>query len=192
MVDGVSPSRVVQWPLIGVAALLAVLIFVTPGLLTSAGTPTAGSLPSTAVLVVDRLPATNQTRFYVEGLSPVRYAHIAIRLDFRPSWPAPASVRDLTWQTWTNASNTLFDNATTGANPVAVNVTAIYVDTAGTRVSYSGVYVFNATLTSLGVATLTPSLVGAAPTSVPLPAGPQPLPLAVGAAPPSPPGGHGP
>jgi hypothetical protein len=182
MPNGGPTERFLQWPLMGVAALLSMLILLTPGLLPSSATPAAGSLESTAVLVVDRVtggPVGNETRFYLEGLAPVRYWHLHIRLDFRVKWPAPASARDLAWQTWTNATDSLVVNATTGANPIGVNVSALYVDAAGARVLYSGIYVFFASPSSVAVATLTPALVGAAPTTIPLPSPPQPLPLAV-------------
>ncbi|HEY6238255.1 MAG TPA: hypothetical protein VIZ68_03615 [Thermoplasmata archaeon] len=157
-------ARLFPLPYAGVVVLLAVLILLTPNLLFG-GSPSAGSLATQARLIVDRTAGVNVTHFYVDGLSTVRYAEIRASLATNLTWPV-AAVANLTW---TNAS---FDQGVLGlffssdANPVAVNVTATYVDASGTSVEYWGLYAFYATGTTLETVSLNPALSNVGPTPI--------------------------
>ncbi|MCI4325752.1 MAG: hypothetical protein L3K00_07755 [Thermoplasmata archaeon] len=129
-------------PFVAIVALLVVLIVLTPNLLSSAA-PSAGSLPTEAELEVDRVVGGNATHFYVRGLGDVRYTSIAVSLAANFSWPAPPSMGNLSFGRPVTETNVLVTLVTTGANPVAVNVTAVYVDAAGTQVSFVGVFAFD-------------------------------------------------
>ncbi|MCI4318529.1 MAG: hypothetical protein L3J87_04240 [Thermoplasmata archaeon] len=127
------------WPFVGVAVLLLLLILVTPNLLSS-GQPTAGSLSATAEFVVDRVPGSSLTHVYLYGLSTVRYQLLELHISDNVSWPPPAAVRAIHWTNSTNASHALVLAYATAANPVAFNVTALYVDSAGATVTYAGTF----------------------------------------------------
>jgi len=149
-------ARLFPWPYAGVVVVLVFLIFLTPNLLFG-GAPSAGSLATQARLTVDRTSSGNVTHFYVDGLSTVRYYEIRALVATNLTWPV-ASAANLTW---TNASDDLevlgllFSSA---ANPVAVNVTATYVDASGASVEYWGVYAFYIAGDALDTAPLDPSL----------------------------------
>jgi hypothetical protein len=129
-------------PFVAIVALLLVLIVLTPNLLSSAA-PSAGSLPTEAELVVDRVAGGNATHFYVRGIGNVRYSSIVVSLAANFSWSSPPSLANLSFRNAVNETDVLVTLVTTGANPVAVNVTAVYVDTAGTQVSFVGVFAFD-------------------------------------------------
>lgn len=129
-------------PFVAIVALLLVLIFLTPNLLSSAA-PSAGSLPTEAELVVDRVVGGNATHFYVRGLGEVRYDSIVVSLSTNLSWPAPGAVRNVSFGAPATTTNVLVALVSSSANPVAVNVTATYVDSAGAKVEFVGVYAFD-------------------------------------------------
>lgn len=158
------------WPLVGAVVLLVVLIFLTPNLLSSAN-PAAGSLVTEAELIVDRVLGSNVTHFYVEGLGNVRYAEIRAGVDPNVSWPPPPSATNLTFTNLSNGTNVLALAFNSPANPVAVNVTVLYVDQSGGTVEYWGIYAFNTSAGYLNVGALDPLL----PTYPPTPVGSLPL-----------------
>ena len=134
-------SELFPWPFVGVVVLLVVLIFLTPNLVLSGG-PAAGSLATQAQLTIDRPPGTNVTTFYVHGLGTVRYTQIWAALATNVTWPPPPSPDNWTWTNATNDSLALAAVFSTTANPVALNLTATYVDAAGATVVYWGLYEF--------------------------------------------------
>ncbi|MGI0131808.1 MAG: hypothetical protein ACREDK_01735 [Thermoplasmata archaeon] len=152
------------WPFIGVVVLLVILIFLTPNLL-SGGAPTAGSLPTEAQLVVDRAAGSNVTHLYVESLGNVRYASISIQFGTNVSWPVVRAA-SIMWANATTWAEALEGSATTSDVPFAVNVSAIYVDAAGSSVAYEGAYAFNIADTSLAGIALTPDLANVPTTPV--------------------------
>jgi hypothetical protein len=129
-------------PFVAIVALLVVLIVLTPNLLSSAA-PSAGSLATEAELVVDRVVGANATHFYVHGIADVRYSSIVVSLAANFSWSAPPSLPNLSFRTAVNETDVLVTLVTSSANPVAVNVTAVYVDAAGSMVSFVGVFAFD-------------------------------------------------
>jgi hypothetical protein len=129
-------------PFVAIVALLIVLIVLTPNLLSTAA-PSAGTLPTEAELIVDRVPSENATHFYVRGLGEVRYDSIVVSLSKNLPWPAPASVANVSFGVPATTDNVLIALVSTMANPVAVNVTATYVDSAGTMVTFVGVFAFD-------------------------------------------------
>jgi hypothetical protein len=129
-------------PFVAIVALLLVLIVLTPNLLSTA-TPAAGSLPTEAELVVDRIATDNVTHFYVRGIGGLRYASIAVSLATNVSWPPKAALANVTFGAPAVWKDVLDSIVTTPANPVVVNVTATYVDAAGTRVDFVGVFAFD-------------------------------------------------
>lgn len=150
-------------PFVGVVVLLAVLIFLTPNLLLG-GAPTAGTLATQAQLTVDLLPGAATVHFYVQGFSTVRYAVLAAFVATNTTWPPPAPAN----LTWTNASygtEVLAAAFSATGLPLVVNVSATYVDPAGTSVTYWGIYAFNVLGTDLYTTPLDTRLpaVGATP-----------------------------
>lgn len=134
-------------PLVGVALLLALLIIFTP-FLTSYGQPSAGSIFSQAELVLDALPGGTTVHFYVHGLgTTARYASIAIGLDSNFSWTGGWPTGNLSWANWTNGSNVLVVSGNSSRLPVAVNITAVYVN-AGVSALYAGQFALNLSASS--------------------------------------------
>jgi hypothetical protein len=129
-------------PFVAIAVLLVVLILLTPNLL-STTTPSAGSLPTEAELVVDRAAGDNVTHFYVRGIGGLRYDSISVSLATNVSWPPHQVLGNMTFQAPSVWKNVLDSIVTTSTNPVVVNVTATYVDAAGTGVEFVGVFAFN-------------------------------------------------
>jgi hypothetical protein len=159
-------------PFVAIVALLLVLILLTPNLI-STSTPSAGSLPTEAELVVDRVASDNVTHFYVRGLGGLRYDSIAVSLATNVSWPPHQTLGNLTFGPRALWKDVLVTIVTTAANPVIVNVTATYVDAAGARVEFVGVFGFNVLAGSLYQVDYVPAAAGI--TSTPL----DDLPLAL-------------
>jgi hypothetical protein len=122
-------------PLVAVAALLAILILITPNLTTP-----AGSLPTQAELLLDGVSGSNATHLYVRGLGTVRFVSISLGLDVLRNWSRIPPLTNLTFTMVVNATNTLGVTYVTTWNPVAANVTVIYRDSSGSCVSYSAIY----------------------------------------------------
>jgi hypothetical protein len=173
-----EPRKLVQWPFVGVVVLLLVLIVLTPNLI-NAGGPSAGSLETQAVLVVDRVTGSNVTHFYVHGLGTARYVSISVALARPALWPAPARASLLNWTNVSFDTQTLGVTVRTTADPVGVNVTATYLDPAGVRVVYVGVYVVHGIGTTIFVARIPSDPVGLASS----PIGGPPLSLLLGTTP---------
>ncbi|MFZ0829945.1 MAG: hypothetical protein WCB18_04710 [Thermoplasmata archaeon] len=163
---GGVPSRGIQWPFVGVAVLLVVLIILTPNLFSS----TSGGLQTRAQLIADRASVSGNTSFYVDSIgTSTRYQSIAVGLAPLPTWPYRGSMTAVHGWTWTNGTNVLVLVANDRSNPVAVNVTVKYTDPSGGTTEYVGVYGFflNATTLLLDAITLLPGT-GAPPASSPL------------------------
>ena len=145
-------------PLVGAAVLLAVLILLTPNLL-SPGSPTAGSLASQAELLVDRSPNGGVTTdLYLRGIGLARYTALELRWTALNSSTPPPSLDTLRWTDRTNATESLGISAATKDNDFAVNATAVYVDSDGNGVSYAALFAFSwsgsdLTTTAYGAAT---------------------------------------
>lgn len=168
-----------QWPLIGIVALLVLLVLLTPSLL-SPGAPVAGSPATQAVLVVYReAKPTPMLQLIVQGASPSEYTNLSIGISRPFSWPPANGGQGLQFFRWANASEAVFVTALDAPLPVAVNVSASYSDPNGNTAYYTGLYAFNVTGNALVILTLSPSLAGQAPSSLPLADLPQPLPLAL-------------
>ena len=135
-------GRYFPLPFVGVSVLLVLLIFLTPNLLLG-GRPAAGSLATEAELTIDRAPGANVTHFYVNGLSTVRYTVIRALICTNLTWPAPTSLSNLTWTNVSWGTDVLAAQFASAADPLAVNVTATYVDAAGTAVEYYAIYEFD-------------------------------------------------
>jgi hypothetical protein len=122
-------------PLVAVAALLAILILITPNLTTP-----AGSLATQAELLVDGVTGSNQTHVYVRGLGTVRFARISLGVGTFAHWNAIPPISNLTFTSVVNTTDSLGVSYVTTRSPVALNVTVIYRDSTGSCVSYTGVY----------------------------------------------------
>jgi len=145
------------WPLVGVSVLLAVLIFLTPNLLSAGTGAAAGSLEVQAELTLYRAPQANGTELYVHGLGLVPYAALTLQL---APWNATAFTVPSNWTTTIRANHSLALVAETFDDPFVVNVTAVYTDPAGATEWYLGAFVVQATTDTLYV---TPLLAGVAP-----------------------------
>lgn len=152
-------GRVFPLPLVAIVALLVLLILLTPNLLPTS-TPAAGSLATQAELIVDRVSASNLTHFYVQGIGDVRYMSITEQVAANVSWPPPASFANLTWGNETNWSGVLEASFASTADPVAVNVTATYVDPTGAAVEYYGIFAFQVSGGYLSIVPIAPGLSG--------------------------------
>ncbi len=152
-------GRVFPLPLVAIVALLVVLILLTPNLLPTS-TPSAGSLATQAELIVDRVSTSNITHFYVQGIGDVRYQMITAQLATNVSWPPPASYGNLTWGNVSNWTGVLEASFASTADPVAVNVTATYVDPTGASVEYYGLFAFQVTGGYLSLVPIGPGLGG--------------------------------
>jgi hypothetical protein len=141
--DGLT--RWLPWPFVGVALLLATLIFLTPVLIASSQPPAAGSLFTQAELIVDGISTNSTLHFYVrgEGIS-ARYTNISIGFAFNVNWSDPFGSAPLRWTDWSNASNVLSIGTESDRQPVAVNASALYV-AGGASALYVGVLAFNVT-----------------------------------------------
>ena len=125
-------SEYAPWPFVGVAVLLVILILVTPILLSTSGHPAPGVLTE-AILVVDRVPGGNVTYFYVVAYGEaIRYAGIQIGVAVNFSWNGGSvNWSGLRWSEFHNASDTVTVSFNSSSDPVAVNVSASYVSSAG-------------------------------------------------------------
>ncbi len=122
-------------PLVGTACLLAVLIVLTPVLVT--GGAAGGTLVTQAELYVDHPSTTANTSFLVSALGNVRYAAIDIGLNL--SYPAGGAASDLVWGHWTNQTDTIGAYVVTSSPHVAVNITVAYREGNGDLVRYFGI-----------------------------------------------------
>jgi hypothetical protein len=146
-----SSAGPLQWPFVGLTVLLVLLILATPGLIGTGG-PLAASGAAAACLDLDHYPGGNVTRFLVEAcIGDVRYSELTLRLAAHPGWPVVASTHNLSWGYPLNVSESDWAAESTLANPVALNVSAVYVDSAGTTVTYVGAYAFNSTAGSISI-----------------------------------------
>lgn len=151
-------------PLVGAAVLLAVLILVTPNLLSS-GSPSAGSAESQAELLIDRAPSgTNVTHVYLRGLGLARYAAMALAIAPYPGPGAPASPSGLPGTVVVNGTEVLAIAGASDATSFVVNATATFVDSSGASVAYAGVWAFSWS-SGLLVTTAYGPVGGAGPTS---------------------------
>lgn len=137
-------QRFFPLPLVAVAALLAILILITPNLTTP-----AGSLATQAELLVDGVSGSNNTYLYVRGLATVRFTSIQLGVADLHNWSDIPPVSNLSFRVVVNVTNTLGSNFVTTYTPVAVNVTAIYRDSSGSCVSYSAIYAIDLTPSNL-------------------------------------------
>ncbi len=172
-------SQLLPWPFVGVVALLVALIFLTPNLL-STSEPAAGSLITQAELLVDRTASGNTTYFYLEGLGNVRYSEIRWAVAAPAVWPVAGSLANLTWNSSGNVSNRLVAVFASTADPVAVNVSMVYVDAAGATVTYVGAFAFLVAGGMLNTLPLLGGVAGVPPTSLSA----LPIALVLGTAPP--------
>ena len=137
-------ARSVQWPFVGVAILLVILILLTPNLLQSGNSAAAGSLQARAELIVDHPAARNTTYFYLESFgATARYQTVDIGLASGFSWPFTKSPSSLTRWTWWNATDVLVATVSNRSSSVAVNITVQYTDSANVTAYYVGLYAFN-------------------------------------------------
>jgi hypothetical protein len=139
-------SDVLPWPLAGVAVLLIVLILLTPVLLSTGGQPAAGTIFTQARLTIDRVAGGNVTRFYVDAEGDtVRYASLEVTWASGFAWTGSGSPAfgTLNWTTALNETNVLVGIVSASANPVALNVTALYNENGVAY--YVGVFAFYVT-----------------------------------------------
>ncbi|MCI4327372.1 MAG: hypothetical protein L3K16_07045 [Thermoplasmata archaeon] len=129
-------------PFVAIVVLLVVLIVLTPNLLSSAS-PSAGSLPTEAELIVDHASGDTVTHLYVRGIGLVRYTSIAVVVVGNFSWTSPPSSSNLSFGKPTKWTDVLAASTATASNPFAVNVTAVYVDASGTTVDFVGTFAFD-------------------------------------------------
>ena len=129
-------------PLVGASVLLAILIFLTPNLL-STGSPSAGSIESQVELLVDRAPAgDNFTHLYVRGFGLARYASLTLAVGSLNGTAFPATLSGVRWTIRDHGNNSLELDTRTSDPSFAVNASASFVDSAGVGIVYRGGYAF--------------------------------------------------
>ncbi len=118
-------GRLLPAPLAAIVILLVALIVVTP-VLQSSGQPAVGVLTQ-AELIVDRVPGSNVTHFYVRGVgTTIRYSEISVEWAANFTWAATFPTGPLSWNLGANGSGVLTILFATTVNPVALNVSALY------------------------------------------------------------------
>jgi hypothetical protein len=150
-------------PFVAAVTLLALLVLLTPNLITF-GNPAAGSLETQAYLVVDRASGDNVTHLYLRSLGNARYHSVRIDLAIHAPWPPPANLSAVNWTRSINETNVLVAALATVADPFLANVTVVYVDPAGVTEQYIGEFEFHFSGGDLNVATFTPGLASVSPT----------------------------
>lgn len=131
------------WPLVGVTFLLAVLVILTPILVSNSHQPGPGFLTQ-AELVVDKTVTNASLHFYVWALGEtIRYDAIRVGVATAFNWTGttPVAWKGLNWTEWNNGSSVLSVIFATAANPVALNISVHYVSPAGST-WYVGVLAF--------------------------------------------------
>ncbi len=163
-------GRLLPAPLAAIVILLVALILLTPVLLSS-GQPAPGILTQ-ADLIVDRVPGSNVTHFYVRGVgTTIRYSELTIEWAANFSWSTVFPSSPLNWSLGANASEVLTLLFGTTANPVALNVSALY-QVPGSTTLYIGELAFdvsgggNSATDLLSTVTSTPGLAGPAPVAL--------------------------
>ena len=163
-------TQYAPWPFVGVAVLLVILILVTPILL-STGTHPAPGVLTEAILVVDRVPGENLTFFYVLAYGEaIRYSGVRVGVADDFGWNGGSvNWSGLRWTTYHNVSNTVAVPFNSSSNPVAVNVSAHYLSSAGNAL-YVGELAFYVGQSSSGAtvysSSATPGVFAPAPTPV--------------------------
>lgn len=131
-------------PLVGTAAILAVLIVLTP-VLFSNGPPAPGSLLAQAELVIDRVAGGSTTNLYVRAVGDtVRYTSIDLGIARNFVWSGGYPAGPLNWSTWQNETAVLEVSLTASNGSIAVNVTAVYTEGGQTAV-YAALLALNVT-----------------------------------------------
>jgi hypothetical protein len=135
-------ARFVPGPLAVLALLLAVLIILTPVLLSN-GQPVAGSILTQADLIVDRTSGINVTNFYVRGVGiTTRYSAMSIEVATGFNWTGSFPSESLHWVNATSGVEVLTLVMNSSANPIAVSVSALYQQGGGSAL-YVGVFAFD-------------------------------------------------
>ncbi|HTS33023.1 MAG TPA: hypothetical protein VMI55_03685 [Thermoplasmata archaeon] len=163
-------GRLLPAPLAAIVILLVALILLTPILLSS-GQPAPGILTQ-AELIVDRVPGSDVTHFYVRGVgTTTRYSEMSIEWAANFTWSTAFPTGTLNWSVGANLSDVLAAVFATSANPVALNVSALY-QVSGSSTLYIGVLAFEVSgggtsgTDLLSSVTDTPGLAGPAPVSL--------------------------
>jgi hypothetical protein len=156
-------ARYVPARLATLALLLVVLIVLTPVLLSN-GQPVAGSILAQAELIVDHVSGSNVTNFYLRGLgTTTRYSQMSIDVATDFNWTGAFPTGSLAWRTGASGSDLLAVFLNASANPIALNVSALY-QTPGGSALYIGEIAFELgapagpTATNLYAASPTPGL----------------------------------
>lgn len=112
-------------PLVGAAAILLVLILLTPVLI-GTGVPAAGTIFTQAEVIVD-YPGDNATsNYYLHAIGNIRYSILSIGIAENYAWNNPPPISSLVWGNWTNATDLVAISASSSDNPVALNISAYY------------------------------------------------------------------
>lgn len=159
-------GQLFPWPFVGVVMLLVVLVLITPSLLSAGGGAGAGSIEAQGELVVDNVPGEAPLHFYVHGFGMVRYATISIAWITNFTWPPPTGLAASNWTNRTTVNETLVVAVTLPTDPVALNVSAVYVDPSGQTVWYSGLFAFHLSASTLFTVDLAPGASPVSPTAV--------------------------
>ncbi|MEM0128752.1 MAG: hypothetical protein QXG65_01095 [Thermoplasmata archaeon] len=137
MTPSPAPEPTTRFPIpwVGTACLLAVLIVLTPVLLT--GGAGGGTLLTQANVTIDHPPGTGNTTVLVSAVGAVRYA--AIDIGWNWSYPPGAPASALRWDHWSNLTDALGAYASVPHGNIAINVTVEYATPGARAVYYFGI-----------------------------------------------------
>ncbi len=125
-------ARYAPWPFVGIAAVLVVLILLTPVLISNG--PPGPSVLTQAALTVDRVAGVSVTHFYVRALgSTVRYDAIWVGATTNFAWDGQSAINwsAVHFLTFWNASDVVVLSFASSSNPIALNITAYYTSPSG-------------------------------------------------------------
>jgi hypothetical protein len=128
-------------PLVATAVLLVLLILLTP-VLAPNGPPAAGTIFTQAELIVDRVPSSNLTNFYLRALgSAVRYSEISVWAGTGFPWTNGFPSPPINWSRVVHEDNLVAFQFNETSNPVALNITMLYA-AGGSQAYYEGTFAF--------------------------------------------------
>lgn len=144
-------------PLVGVAAILLVLIVLTPVLI-GTGVPAAGTIFTQAEVIVDYPGGNSSSFYYLHAIGNVRYAILSMGIAENYNWDNPPPVSSIVWGNWTNGTELVAISAANTGNPVAINVSAYYTTSKEGSAWYVAIIAFEVAGNTLFFRSYTPGV----------------------------------
>ncbi len=148
MTSARGARRYFPTPLVGIAAILLVLILLTPVLIGSQ-VPAAGTIFTQAEVIVDYPTINTTTYLYLHAIGNIRYTSLSIGIAENYNWNAPPPIGSLVWGNWTNGTDLVAIGTSYSGNPIAINVSAYYSTTKVGSAWYVAIIAFEVSGTAL-------------------------------------------